>query len=201
MFREITVPGPCKVLVRLMMALLLATASASFVTASAQDKAPEGKANDKINDKADDKTTEKVPAAPAPGAAKSATDQACTLYFYRPRLARGSGVRIGLFVDGTMAVNLVNGRWASIQVPAGHHVIRPKDDQSGIEINSEPGQNYYFRASWGEEGFFHGAHKNVMIVMKEQASYEIKQLKPLDEKDLTWPGTKSPETKVAEAKH
>ena len=88
---------------------------------------------------------------------------------YRPRLYRGSAVRIGLFVHGTLAVNLVNGRWAAIQIPAGHHVINPKDDQSGIEVDSEPGQNYYVRAGRGEEGLFHGAHKNLMIVMKEHS--------------------------------
>lgn len=137
-------------------------------------------------------------AAPAPAAASPATplatpahavvaDGMSTLYFYRPRLYRGSGVRIGLFVDGTMAVNLVNGRWGSIQIPAGHHIIKPKDDQSGIEIDAEPGQSYYFRSGWGENGLFHGAHKNIMIVMKEQATYEIKQLKPLDDKDVVWP--------------
>jgi hypothetical protein len=69
----------------------------------------------------------------------------------------------------------------------GHHTVKPKDDQSGIEVDSESGQSYYFRAGWGEAGVFHGAHKNLMIVMKEQATYEIKQLRPLDEKDVTWP--------------
>jgi len=110
-----------------------------------------------------------------------------TVYFYRPRLYRGSAVRIGIFIDGAMAVNMVNGRWASIQIPAGHHVVRPKDDQSGIEIDMESRQSYYFRSEWGEAGFFHGAHKNLMLMMKEQAAYEIKQLKPLDDKDVTWP--------------
>lgn len=143
-------------------------------------------------------------AAPvSPAAATVATpahapvsDGPSTFYFYRPRLYRGSAVRIGIFVDGTMAVNLVNGRWASIQIPAGHHVIKPKDDQSGIEIDAEPGQSYYFRNGWGEAGLFHNAHKNIMIVMKEQATYEIKQLKPLDEKDLVWPAAQAaPATK------
>jgi hypothetical protein len=133
-----------------------------------------------------------VPAvAPAQTPVGSGTS---TLYFYRPRLYRGSAVRIGLFVDGTMAVNLVNGRWGSIQVPAGHHVIKPKDDQSGIEIEAESGQSYYFRSGWGEAGMFHGAHKNIMIVMKEQATYEIKQLKPLDDKDVTWPDAQAAPT-------
>jgi hypothetical protein len=109
-----------------------------------------------------------------------------TCYFCRPRLCRGSAVRIGIFVDGTMAVNLVNGRWASIQLPADHHVLKPKDDQSGIEIDMEPGQSYYIRSGWGEVRFFHRAHKNIMLMIKEQANYETKQLKPLDDKDITW---------------
>jgi len=117
----------------------------------------------------------------------------CTLYFYRPRLYRGSAVRIGIFVDGQMAVNLVNGRWASIQLPVGHHVVKPKDDQSGIEIDMEPGQSYYVRSGWGEQGLFHGAHKQLMLMMKEQAAYEIKQLKPLDEKDVVWTSAKAAE--------
>jgi hypothetical protein len=140
------------------------------------------------------------PAAVAPASASAPTPAAsgtATLYFYRPRLYRGSAVRIGLFVDGTMAVNLVNGRWASIQIPAGHHVIKPKDDQSGIEVDAEPGQSYYFRSGWGEAGMFHGAHKNIMIVMKEQAAYEIKQLKQLDDKDVSWPGTQTTPTAPA----
>jgi hypothetical protein len=132
-----------------------------------------------------------APAAAATPAHAPVSDGLSTLYFYRPRLYRGSAVRIGIFVDGTMAVNLVNGRWASIQIPAGHHVIKPKDDQSGIEVDAEPGQSYYFRNGWGEAGLFHNAHKNIMIVMKEQATYEIKQLKPLDEKDLVWPAAQA----------
>lgn len=126
-----------------------------------------------------------VAAVAAPAAAAAPSEAMTTLYFYRPRLYWGGAVRIGL-VDGTPAVNLVNGRWASIQVPAGHHIIKPKDDQSGVEIDSEPGQSHYFRAGWGEAGLFHNAHKTMMIVMKEQATYEIKQLKPLDEKDVSW---------------
>ena len=129
---------------------------------------------------------------PAPNAGSQAdapakpADGMSTCYFYRPRLYRGSAVRIGIFVDGTMVVNLVNGRRTSIQLPAGHHVIKPSDDQSGIEIDMEPGQSYYIRSGWGEVGFFHGAHKNTMLMMKEQANYEIEQLKPLDDKDVAW---------------
>jgi hypothetical protein len=142
---------------------------------------------DKASLKADAATPADAPGRPA--------QTMSTCYFYRPRLYRGSAVRIGIFIDGTMAVNLVNGRWVSLQVPVGHHVIKPKDDQSGIEVDTEPGQSYYFRSGWGEQGFFHGAHKQLMLMMKEQGAYEIKQLKPLDEKDISWGKPSAPTLK------
>src|SRR5215469_15839428 len=172
-----------KVLVTLAL-VLFATFSQTFAQTPAQPAGPTTnpappaqQTTDKSSAKPDASVSE-APAKPADGMS--------TCYFYRPRLYRGSAVRIGIFVDGTMAVNLVNGRWGSIQLPAGHHVIKPKDDQSGIEIDMEPGQSYYIRSGWGEVGFFHGAHKNIMLMMKEQANYEIKQLKPLDDRDVVW---------------
>jgi hypothetical protein len=113
----------------------------------------------------------------------------CVLY--RHRLARGSAVRIGLFIDGVQAANIVNGRWVSLDVPAGHHTIKPKDDQSGLEMELEAGKTYYVLTWWGEEGMFHAAHKMVTLVAPEQGAYEVKQLKPLDEKDVSWPGAGS----------
>jgi hypothetical protein len=110
-----------------------------------------------------------------------------TCYLYRPRVYRGSAVRIGIFIDSTMAANLVNGRWVALQVAPGHHIIRPKDDQNGAEVDMEAGKEYYFKTSWGEPGMFHGAHKLLVPVMKEQGAYEIKQLKPLDPQDISWP--------------
>ncbi len=89
--------------------------------------------------------------------------------------------------DAGSAVNLVNGRRVSMQVPAGHHVITTKDKVSGAEIDIEPGASYYIRASWGEETLSGSTHQLVTLVMKEQAVYEMRQLKPLDEKDISWP--------------
>jgi len=172
-----------KVLVTLAL-VLLGTVSQMSAQTPAQPAGPISNPAPAVQPTAD-KPSAKTDALVADAPVKPAEGMS-TCYFYRPRLYRGSAVRIGIFVDGTMAVNLVNGRWTSIQLPAGHHVIKPKDDQSGIEIDMEPGQSYYVRSGWGEQGFFHGAHKNIMLMMKEQANYEIKQLKPLDDKDVVW---------------
>lgn len=164
--------------------VLFATFSQTFAQTPAQPAGPTPNPAPAVQPTGDKPSTKTdAPAADAP--VKTAEGMS-TCYFYRPRLARGSAVRIGIFVDGAMAVNMVNGRWTSIQLPAGRHVIKPKDDQSGIEIDMEPGQSYYVRSGWGEEGFFHAAHKNIMLMMKEQANYEIKQLKPLEDKDVSW---------------
>jgi hypothetical protein len=125
--------------------------------------------------------------SPAAAPSSGVPSRMATCYLYRPRVYRGSGERIGIFIDGTMAANIVNGRWVALQVPAGHHIIKPKDNQSGAEVDMEPGKEYYFKTSWGEAGMFHGAHKLLVPVMKEEATYEIKQLKPLDKGDITWP--------------
>ena len=113
-------------------------------------------------------------------------DGASTCFLYRYRLSRGSLEKIGVYIDGVRAVNLVNGRWVSIQVPAGHHEIRTKDKASGADVDMVAGASYYFRTGWGEPGLFHAPHQLITLVMKEQAVYEMEQLKPLDEKDVSW---------------
>lgn len=143
--------------------------------------------------KTQDSAAPAAPVAPFSGASPSLA----TCYLYRPRVYRGSAERIGIFIDGTMAANLVNGRWVALQVAPGHHVIRPKDNQSGAEVDMEAGKEYYFKTSWGEAGMFHGAHKLLVPVMKEEAIYEIKQLKPLDQQDIAWPSDRP----AAPAKH
>ena len=134
-------------------------------------------------------TAPSAPAAPQAAAPSAgSTVGMATCYLYRPRIYRGSAVRIGIFIDDTLAANLVNGRWVALQVPAGHHIIKPKDNQNGAEADFEAGKEYYFKTSWGEPGMFHGAHKLFVPVMKEEATFELKQLKPLDKEDIPWPG-------------
>jgi len=158
----------------------------ALAIAQAQD--PSKPAPSQDTQKAQDSAATLAPATPPAAAPSSvASPSIATCYLYRPRVYRGSAVRIGIFIDSTMAANLVNGRWVALQVPAGHHTIRPKDDQNGAEVDMEAGKEYYFKTSWGEPGVFHGTHKLLVPVMKEQGAYEIKQLKPLDQQDITWP--------------
>jgi hypothetical protein len=106
--------------------------------------------------------------------------------FYRLRLSRGSWRRIPIYIDGVKALDMVNGRWARIEVPSGHHVIRPNDNQYGVELDLRPGETYYFEVRFGEQTRFHGFHQKITLTPSEQASYEEKQLKPLDSTRVSW---------------
>lgn len=109
-----------------------------------------------------------------------------TCYFYRHRLTRDAIKKIDIYIDGVKAIKLVNGRWTSIQLSPGHHLIKPNDDQHGVELDLESDKTYYFEVGFGEKTLVHGVHKQIKPVLKEQAVYEIKQLKPLDQEDIAW---------------
>jgi len=107
-------------------------------------------------------------------------------YFFRLRLSRDSLLKIPVYIDGAKALEMVNGRWTSIEVPNGHHVIRSNDNQYGVELDLRPGETYYFEVRFGERTRFHGVHQVITSTPSEQAAYEIKQLKPLDSTHVFW---------------
>ncbi|MCU1287429.1 MAG: hypothetical protein JWO13_3779 [Acidobacteriales bacterium] len=104
--------------------------------------------------------------------------------FYRSSAYYGRGMRIGVLVNGTMAVNLANGRWTELALPSGHHSIKGKDEKDGIEIDLQPGKTYYFRAAWVSTGWT--SHRLMYSVPPEQAKSEVEKLSPLDESDIHW---------------
>ncbi|MEO5936473.1 MAG: hypothetical protein ABIP81_04595 [Terriglobales bacterium] len=109
--------------------------------------------------------------------------------FYRPGNYRGSAARVGVFIDDKMAVNLVNGRWVELMLPAGHHVLKPKGEVNGLEINLQPGRTYYFRAEWVEQGMFKNMRKEIHYVPLEETQFaidQVKKLKPLGDGDIHW---------------
>ena len=108
----------------------------------------------------------------------------CT--FYRLRLSRDDLRKIPVYIDGIRAFDIANGRWTKIEIPSGHHVIKTKDNQYGVELDLTPGEKYYFEVQFGERTRFHGVHEVITLSPPEQASYEIKRLKPLDSSQIFW---------------
>ena len=75
-----------------------------------------------------------------------------------------------------------NGRYFKVSLEAGKHVFRSNDKQAGVEIELKSGENYYIRVEL-VPGMMKG-HGRLVLTQKEQGSYEIKKLKPLDKEKI-----------------
>ena len=116
--------------------------------------------------------------AAAPADTVQSTAAPATVYVYRYKQFVGSALAPSVFCDENELARIENGRFFAVTLPAGKHVFRANDKQSGIDVDLTPGQKYYIRAEIAT-GFMKG-HGRLTTVTAEQGSYEIKNLKPLD---------------------
>lgn len=110
-------------------------------------------------------------------AAQDASSQA-TVYVYRYKQFVGSALSPSVYCDETELARMENGRFFVVKLPAGKHVFRSNDKQSGVEEDLKGGQTYYIRVEL-VPGMMKG-HGRLLSIAPEQGSYEIKKLKPLD---------------------
>ena len=110
-------------------------------------------------------------------AAQDASSQA-TIYVYRYKQFVGSALSPSVYCDETELARMENGRFFVVKLPAGKHVFRSNDKQSGVEEDLKGGQIYYIRVEL-VPGMMKG-HGRLISVAPEQGSYEIKKLKQLD---------------------
>jgi len=115
------------------------------------------------------------PASPQaePGQSKS------TLYVYRYKQFVGKALSPSVYCDEAELARMVNGRYFTVKLDPGKHSFRSNDKQSGVDLDTKAGQSYFIRVEIAT-GFMKG-HGRLILVAGEQAGYEIKQLKPLDE--------------------
>ncbi len=126
--------------------------------------------------------TQKTPDKPATAAApaqpdKPAASDKAIIYVYRYKQFVGSGLEPSIYCDEVQLARMDNGRFFTVQVPAGHHVFRANDKQSGIEADFKAGQTYYIRTEI-VAGFMKG-HGRLILIAPEQGSFEVKKLQPL----------------------
>lgn len=118
----------------------------------------------------------------APSTANSAAAQdassPATVYIYRYKQFVGSALSPSVFCDETELARMENGRFFVVKLPAGKHVFRSNDKQSGVEEDLKGGQTYYIRVEL-VPGMMKG-HGRLLSIAPEQGSYEIKKLKQLD---------------------
>ena len=72
-----------------------------------------------------------------------------------------------------------NGRYFAVKLDPGKHSFRSNDKQSGVDLDMKASQSYFMRVDIAT-GFMKG-HGRLTLMTAEQAGYELKKLKPLDD--------------------
>lgn len=68
------------------------------------------------------------------------------IHFYRERAYVGSLRKMPIYVDEIKIADLVNGRFFTTELDPGKHVFRCQTKVEAIEVQIEPGKEYYLRA-------------------------------------------------------
>jgi hypothetical protein len=125
--------------------------------------------------------TERENTPPAPGTSALRTNKAI-VHFYRYKQFTGSALEPAVLCDDKEVAKMDNGAYFLALLEPGKHVLQSNDKQSGIEMEFKAGEEYYVRVEIAT-GFWKG-HGRLVMVPKEQGSFEIKKLKPLQKKKI-----------------
>jgi hypothetical protein len=115
--------------------------------------------------------TATVPQAPA--------DAKVSVYVYRYKQFVGSALQPSVYCDDNQLARMENGRYFTVKTDPGKHTFRSNDQQSGVELDLKPGQEYFLRVEIAT-GMWKG-HGRLVLTAPEQGRFEVKGLKPLDE--------------------
>jgi hypothetical protein len=116
--------------------------------------------------------------------ALSAQDTA-RVVFYRNRDVKGSLRRTTISIDGKRVCSLVNGRFLELAIPSGEHEFAGPDKKKGAKLRVEAGETYYFGTRSNHERPFQLTDVwAIFPVSREQGSFEVTNLKPLDADDV-----------------
>jgi len=97
---------------------------------------------------------------------------------YRYKKYVGKGIRPSISCDEKDTARLQSGRFVTLLLTPGKHTFRSNDQQSQIELDLKPDQQYYIRIDIAV-GMWKG-HGRLTLVQPEQGVAELKEMKPAD---------------------
>jgi len=109
----------------------------------------------------------------------SGTSGKTKVYVYRYKQYVGKGIRPSVLCDEKDIARIQSGRMVVLALNPGKHVFRSNDQQSQIDLDLKPGQEYYIRVEIAT-GFWKG-HGRLTLVAPEQGAGEVKQMRPADQ--------------------
>ena len=125
----------------------------------------------------DSKLVQLAPATGGPGDVSAVAD--AIVYIYRPSKLMGKALEPSVFVDNVELARMDNGRYFTLKLKPGKHMVHMTNEKKGFAIDMGTGQTYYFRVGV-EMGMWKGQGK-ITLEDSEKAIPEIKKLKFIGE--------------------
>jgi len=94
-----------------------------------------------------------------------------TVYVYRYKQFVGAALAPSVYCDDVELARMENGRYFMATLEPGKHTFRSNDPQSGVVLETKPGEQYYLRVEIAA-GMMKG-HGRLVLMSREQASYEL----------------------------
>ncbi len=101
------------------------------------------------------------------------------IHIYRTRLSTHQTLHPSVSCDAFPVVSIQNGRVYTMKASAGRHVFRTADDQPGLQVDIEPGKDYFIRIDFPPNSAYKISASPVLVA-PELGRMEIEKLRPLD---------------------
>lgn len=112
------------------------------------------------------------------------TEEKAVIYVYSFNVSALGTVRKTVYLDGQPLADVTPGRYFVAVIDPGEHELRWKEkNRGGISKEFKAGQVYYLRAGWNEGGMMIKT-AGLDLVASENGSFDIKQLRPVDLKNI-----------------
>ena len=123
---------------------------------------------------------------PVSASAGDTTSQAsltATVFVYRPGKFFGKALEPSVFLDEQKVLDMDNGRYLTLRIPAGRHILRSNEKNSEIDQVWQAGQTYFVKITIAA-GMMKGRGQMGMVTEK-LALAEMKKLRPLNRENVT----------------
>lgn len=123
-----------------------------------------------------------------PGFGQTTNDKMAVVYVYSLATTTTIGqIRKPIFLDGKEIADIRPEKFFIAFIEPGKHVFHMKNKKfGGIEKEFEAGKTYYARIDWRNNGMA-VVPQGFTIVAEENGVFDVKQLKPVDKKNIKNP--------------
>jgi hypothetical protein len=115
-------------------------------------------------------------------ASAAASESKATVYVYRPGKFMGKALEPSVFLDEQKILDMDNGRYFTLHLDAGRHILRSNEKNSEIDQTWDAGKIYYVKMTIAT-GMMKG-HGQLAMVTERLADKEMHELRPLDSDNI-----------------